>query len=874
MNFPYVKNLFESASYDSVEGNEDIMDKLGEVNIYDVDRKETVQVKVGELMKTCSEAAYKMQRDYPYLYQFMAKCKMMYIPVYPSEVCDTMCVDSNGNLWINFFYVYNVCKMDSNRVFGILFHEMFHVFFDHLARFRDMYPKENFGPGMEGAYKKANMKANICMDYEVNASMVEDNIVDSGFWTRMNCLYKKEYTGMTWEEIMDKAGDVEYRDWLARNGFSLEDKELKLLEAIEKASKVLMDKDATDEEKRAARKELRKKIEEIFGKESKSDKEKSIQDILEDLAETKLGDVDDMVDDLERLADDLNKSPSKMTDEELDKTLKDIDKLADDMIDHSEDIGNQFGKTDMDVAKDAEVAREALKDAMKKMKEGSLTREEKEDLIDKAKDALEDVISDEVEKEKLKEKRAERDAAKAEERRMRLKKSHPINAIIVILKNFAGLKEYKLVSDKTVEICERGMAALDPLTEKHFKDMTEDDFKEVREIFNELKESFLPDMVALIDNETILNKTEEDMQRVLDGVFEYVFKAFDTALDKSLDDESKGSVIKTAAQKMRIIGKILKTQKVWRVGPEFKEAYIKEMKRLMDILKTDGKEALLKELMSKGAINPMYLDKESLELYNKITGGKPLFTEEDMEREDGRKSKLGSYTDEMAEFDGTDEEVKPYEGKMYYKVYNLSEDEDEPETMVALSDDPDYLKDDDFEQFGLKFEKDFPEYWVHRVSESVFEVVYAGEDKFVKEDELVKKLEGHSDYEKGNWEGGEAVEGGKAGEGEEDAPKYTSYYEDDDEIKPFEGKMFFNLYIGEADDGETILELSDISEGMRDSGYEKFGMKFEKDFPEYRVEEIAESQFEVCYAGTFDYADIDDLRDKLEENPDYEYGEW
>ena len=76
------------------------------------------------------------------------------------------------------------------------------------------------------------------------------------------------------------------------------------------------------------------------------------------------------------------------------------------------------------------------------------------------------------------------------------------------------------------------------------------------------------------------------------------------------------------------------------------------------------------------------------------------------------------------------------------------------------------------------------------------------------------------------------------------------------------------------DDGETIVELSDVDDGLNDSGYEKFGVRFEKDFPEYRVEEMMESVFEVCYKNTMKPVDYDELRDKLESNPDYVEGEW
>ena len=718
------------SGYDAASGNEDIIEKLGEISVYDYKTKDFTKVKSSSIIKVVNDGVYKMQRDYPYLYQFMAKCKIMYIPTYPSEICDTMCVDNYNNLWISCSYVYNECLMDSNRVFGVLFHEMFHVFFDHLMRFNEMYPADMFTGGLEGARKKANMKANICMDYEVNASMAEDGIVDDGFFKRMNMLYKKEYTGLTWEEIMNKAGDFEYKDWLSRNGFNLDDIELKLLDAIEKASKVLMDPAAEDEEKRAARRELQKTIDDLLGKESSG--EKGIQEMMEDLAKSKLGDIGDLSMDMDELVDDLYKNPASMSDEELDETLKHIDKFMDDLTENSSEVGEQFGKSSEEVSNDAAKARESFKEAMKKMKEGGLSKEEKQDLIDKAKDDLEDIISDDVEKEKLKKKREERDAKKKEERKEKFKKTHPIRSLIIIMKNFAGLKQFGVVSEKTVKTAEKCMEVLEPLTELKFSEMKKSDFDDPITYFTKLKDCFLPDLVALIDNETILNKTEDDMKRLLDGVFDFVFKAFDTALNNDLDEDARGSLMKTAAQKMRIIGKVLKTQKVWRTSEEFKEAYIEEMKRMMEMYKNGEVEELMKELIDKGVINPMFLDEKSRDIYHKVMSG-------------GRKTEV--------------------------------------------------------------------------------------EDK--------------------------------------EALKYTEVM---DGVEPYEGKVYYNLYSG--DDSETILELSSKSDGILDHDYEPLGVRFEKDYPEYRVEESSESVFEVCFDGTTDSVDIDDLREKLESNPDYEIGEW
>ena len=588
----------EANAYQAIYTNEDIIEKLGEVDVYDSKKREMVKMQASDVMKVVSDALYKMHRDYNYLYQFITKCKIMYIPTFPSKIADTMAVDNFNNLWINLTFVYDTCKMDSDRVFGILFHEMFHIFFNHLLRFDNEFPKEMFATSGPGVYKAANMKANLCMDYEVNASMVDDGIVSPEFFVIMNGLYKKEYTGMTWEEILHKYGDKEYDEWLSRNGKPLDQIEKKILEAIEEAAKVLMDPDADDADKRDARKRLKKKLDEILGR--REEGEKTLQDQIDELGETKLADHGDVAQDLEKLSDDLNRDPERMTADDLANALKDMDKLADDIIDSADDIAKDFGKNAEDVAADAQKAREAVKDAMQKINKGGLTKEEKQELMDKAKDALEDIISDEVEKERLKKAREERDAAREEKKKERLKKTHPLRKIIIVLKNLADLYGIKLISEETKDILEKCIDATEVLTEKKFSDMKKRDMKDVSDFFGELKKSLLPDMVALIEDETILNKTEEDMQDILNSVFEVVYNAFRRIFDTTIDDAAKGALIKMAAQKLRIIGKVLKTQKKWRVGDDFKKAYMDEMKRLMEIRKEGGDEALFKELYDAG----------------------------------------------------------------------------------------------------------------------------------------------------------------------------------------------------------------------------------------------------------------------------------
>jgi predicted ribosome quality control (RQC) complex YloA/Tae2 family protein len=112
------------------------------------------------------------------------------------------------------------------------------------------------------------------------------------------------------------------------------------------------------------------------------------------------------------------------------------------MGENVEEIAKQFGKEMGETGDDINKAREALKDAMKKINDGNISNDEKQDLLDAAKDSLEDIISDELAKEKLKKKREERDKKKAAERLERFKKHHPFRGLIILMKNFLDLKEY------------------------------------------------------------------------------------------------------------------------------------------------------------------------------------------------------------------------------------------------------------------------------------------------------------------------------------------------------------------------------------------------------------------------------------------------
>ena len=608
----------ESAKYGH-EGNAEEMYNLGKIDILDIKTKHIVKVNTADILKVVNGAIFYMQKKYPYFHLFINACKVMYIPTYPSRICNTMCVDDFNNLWINMDFVYNACNMNKDRVFGILFHEMFHIFLEHILRFNKMFPNETRALMSEDVWKVANKKANMAMDYEINASMVADDIVSEDFWKIMSGLYKKEYTGKTWEEIYNKYGDKEYKEWLEANGEKINEDEMKILEAIEKAASVLKDPTSTDDEKAKANKELQKTIDKIL----RRDRDDDIQDVLEEMKNTQLGEIGDIGEKMQDVIDDLYKDPSKMSESQLNNVMEDIDNMADEMIKNASEIADTFKKSKEDTLKDIENMRKTMKDSMSQMRGKKMSKEEKKDIADKIKDSLEDVISSDIDKKKSSEKRKERDEKKAKDREEAFKAKHPLRKLINVLKNLMHLGEepYDLVCKKSYDIMENIVDILDVLTTVNISEITEDDIEDLKLYLSQLKDSLFTDLKALLDNKTILHKTEDDLHRVLDGVFEVVEKAlFVHLLNPDLDDSAKASVLKTAADKLRIIGKILKTQKAWRASDEFKEGYKEKRNELMSLFKKD-KKAVLKRLYDMGLITPetiMTLDKRSMDLYNEL----------------------------------------------------------------------------------------------------------------------------------------------------------------------------------------------------------------------------------------------------------------
>lgn len=112
-----------------------------------------------------------------------------------------------------------------------------------------------------------------------------------------------------------------------------------------------------------------------------------------------------------------------------------------------------------------------------------------------------------------------------------------------------------------------------------------------------------------------------------------------------------------------------------------------------------------------------------------------------------------------------------------------------------------------------------------------------------------------------------------------DVEPTSGSFRDADDIKAFEGTVYYNVWFDdEAMDG-LVVELSDKSDVLNDDWdvYASLAKKFEIDFPAYSLVETMEAVFEVHDSkGNWvkDIDVIDHIADMLEEKSGYEKGSW
>lgn len=612
----YANSLMESSS--RVEGNEDAFLKLGEVEVYDDNLKAIITVKTEDFVKVVTDAMFKISRDYKFFYTYLKYSKVFYIPTYPSAMgINTMGVDDKRNLWMNVHFIYNECKMDKDRVFGILFHELMHNFFKHQDREEKLYPKKF-------RTKHLHMKSNICQDFEVNSSMIDDGVVPKDFFSKMNGLYNPKYTGMRWEDILKEYGDKEYKDWLERNGQKFSDRTKEALEAIEKALKTLRDVDSTNAEKERAKDILKKKIDELYGKTDRKIVDKAdlsgIRRELDKLASSQLGDMGDCPTFLDEVSNDLKTHPKDMSKHDIEIVLSDIRTLKKELIKNASKIADAFRKDEDDVKNDINKAIKSLLNALDVLHEGSTSIKEERKIIRQTKDDLEGIILNDVDKKRKKEKREEeikkhkekiakeREESKkeldkskktAEEKREELKRRNPIKKFVDTFKNLQELRKIDRISESTYLVLNSVIGVLDKLVEMNISDINSEDVSGIIDLIPDIKSEMNNDLKNL-KKRKILNMSIDEINVFTNDVFEALEKFFKVLIDEDEPSSVKFGAMSLAVEELRKLGKKLKTKRKIIASKEWKDAYKKTRADLIRIYKEKGKEALKDEVERLG----------------------------------------------------------------------------------------------------------------------------------------------------------------------------------------------------------------------------------------------------------------------------------
>ena len=162
---------------------------------------------------------------------------------------------------------------------------------------------------------------------------------------------------------------------------------------------------------------------------------------------------------------------------------------------------------------------------------------------------------------------------------------------------------------------------LNPITELNFSDITKDNINGLESCLLQLEESLFTDFKKLLDNKTIIYKTEDDIKKELKKSFKAVkWSILEQLVNSDIKDSSKISSLRYASEALRSIGRILKTKKKYRASDEFKEGYREMRDELMSLFKKDKKE-VLKKIYDMGLISDddiHQFDKRSKVLYDEL----------------------------------------------------------------------------------------------------------------------------------------------------------------------------------------------------------------------------------------------------------------
>lgn len=586
-------------------GNRSAILSVGTVPMYIEKLDVVMDVELKPIVQCVDIALGEIISRYTFMAEYIRYNRTMYVLADPSSrncFHKTMAVDDVGNLWLNVHFIYKSLNNDTNRVFGILFHELMHNFLNHLDRAKKILPTENrekllkIDPKM---LQMEDLKQNLCMDLEVNLNMVADGVVSKDFWHELHGMYDEKYMGKMWEEIYKTDGDKLLSDYMSSSS-KMDEKYYEALKEIVKALKTLHDPDATDEDKSKAAAELEDVIDKLMGE--KKTRKMTIRRRLKKLQKTRIKEIGEIGPYLKDIIDDLAIEPKSMNEIALDKFGKDVEILKDEMLKHVSDIASTFMCDEYDLEKDIVECMDALKNGVISMNNPSLTTEEYDDIEEEVIYAIDKLLADDIKKKELADARKEAKKKKEEERAEKMKKEiekkkkkHILAKYFSTIKSLKIIRDHERASDDTATACQNIMDMVEPLLSKDVTEITKYDIDGYKMLFKTLKDSLYSDLMVLKESKILFHRDEAYIKRITDEFFQYnveLFKNLTTGLSKT----ELVSLIQSAIDSIRLIGKNLHTRAKYRATDEYKEAYKEEYKRLRKIYMELGEKGLRKEL--------------------------------------------------------------------------------------------------------------------------------------------------------------------------------------------------------------------------------------------------------------------------------------
>lgn len=614
----YFDKLFESVVTDTSSGNTMSVLARKTYPMYVEKIGKIVEVDLKTIINSVQSAFGLLSSRYPFMYKFIKWSRPMYVLGDPSDervIHKTMAVDYSGNLWMNIHFIYNELNCDKEKIFGILFHELMHIFLKHLERISNVISEEDMAAlsAVKPLFKNEQLKQNICMDYEVNCDMVADGVVTAEFWNEFGGLFDKKYFGKQWETIYKTDGDSLLKKFLEKKGNKLPDEYFEVIKEIIEALKVYFNPKSTERDKILAKKRLDDLLFRLFGK---KDDKLSIRKRLIKLQEH-LREIGKIGEKIGVVIEDLVIEPKYMEPEELSKFTNDTNILMDEMLNCVDEISDEFNSSQDILEKDIIDCMETLISGVKKMSESSsLNDDDINEITEEIIYKIDRLLADNIKKKKLDKERREKEKEREEKMKEKmkkkieeLKKTHLLKKYLSKIKDLQAINFHvsedgiKRLSDKSSNYCEKLIGMIEPLLENETIEKTAEAIKKTgldnfEKEFKELTKSLHDDLMILKEEKILFDRNEDFINEICDSFENDNIVLFKSYID-GINETELISKIQIAISSIRRIGKELHRQKKVRPSDEYTKAYKEEFEKLRKIYVESGKKGLERELVKE-----------------------------------------------------------------------------------------------------------------------------------------------------------------------------------------------------------------------------------------------------------------------------------